>query len=132
LPKPSRLNRNAVNTIHLLFSKFRKTSSCLGVLAEGVAGFTADALYRGVTDKLRSFITATVMPLGQFVKYTRDRKISFGIISSFINCHCEPPTLRRGNLLAIGGIHEISFFRQTGDCFGVNRLAMTLLYSRTI
>jgi hypothetical protein len=81
LPKPSRLNRNAVNTIHLLFSKFRKTPSCLGVQAEGVAGFTAAALYRGVADKLSSFIAATAMPLGQFVKYTRDRKISFGIIS---------------------------------------------------
>jgi hypothetical protein len=34
-----------------------------------------------VADKLCSFIAATAMPLGQFVKYTRDRKISFGIIS---------------------------------------------------
>jgi hypothetical protein len=112
-----------VKNTHLRFSIFRKTPSCLGVLAEGVAGFTAGALYRGVTDSLRSFIAASVIPLGQFFM-KRDRKISFGIISLSL-CHCEPLFLRRSNLLAISGIHEASIFRKTGDCFGVNSLAMT-------
>jgi len=74
---------SAVNYTHLRFQKFRTYPSCLGVLAERVADFTAAALYRGVAVNLRSFIAATAMPLGQFVKYTRDRKISFGIISIF-------------------------------------------------
>jgi hypothetical protein len=95
LPKPSRLNGNAVNTIHLLFSKSRKTSSRLGVLAEGVAGFTAVALYRGVAVPLCGFIAATAMPLGQFVKYTRDRKISFGIISLFLRVIANPEGVKQ-------------------------------------
>ena len=89
MPKSSHLNRNAVKNTHLRYSKFRETPSRLGVQAEGVAGFTAAALYRGVADHVCIFSATTAMPLGHFCKNQRDRKISFGNISSFINCHRE-------------------------------------------
>ena len=77
LPSP---NRNTVKKTYLRFSKFRTPPSCPGVLAEGVAGFTVAALYRGVAGSLRSFIAASVMPLGHVFMNQRDREISFGII----------------------------------------------------
>jgi hypothetical protein len=75
---------NAVKNVHLRTSKIRAYPSCLGVQAEGYAGFTAAALYRGVAVILYSFIAATVMPLGHFFTYQRDCKISFGIIALMI------------------------------------------------
>lgn len=78
-----------MNNIHLRISKYRTYPSCLGVLAGGDAGFTAAAQYRGVTVPHRSFSKEAVMPLGQVFYKKRDRKISFGIIYSFIDCHRE-------------------------------------------
>lgn len=83
-----------MESTHLLISKFRKTPSCLGVLAEGVAGFTAAAHYRGVAVPHRSFFEEAVMPLGQIRLIKRDRKISFGII--YLLIRVIPDTSRQG------------------------------------